>query len=265
MIFLKLGGSLITIKDTPETVRLKTLARLAGEIAEARRTQPDLTVVIGHGSGSFGHTAAARHRTHEGASTPEEWIGFAEVWRSANRLNRIVADALAEAGLPIVSFPPSASVLARQGVIMEMAHEPLSRALQAGLIPLVQGDVAFDSVRGACIVSTEEVFTWLAPRLKPGRILLAGAEPGVFSDFPENRSLIDEITQEALAGGKLAGSAAVDVTGGMAAKVRAALAWAAADPGVEIRIFSGEDPGQLRDALLGGRPGTQVVWHDRTD
>lgn len=262
MIFLKLGGSLITDKSRPETARSDVLRRLAGEVAAARRADPSLRLLIGHGSGSFGHAVAARTRTHEGASTPQDWLGFAEVWRSANRLNRIVTDSLADAGLPVIAFPPSASALARSGEIVDLAHEPIERALDRGLIPLVQGDVAFDFERGACIVSTERVFTWLTPRLRPGRILLAGSDPGVFSDFPINEQLMATVSQDHLEGGAVAGSAAVDVTGGMAEKVRSALDWARLDPDVEVLIFSGELPGQLQQALQGGRPGTQVVWRD---
>lgn len=260
MIFLKLGGSLITDKAHAETPRLDVLRQLAQEIAEARQANPELRLLVGHGSGSFGHAAAARHATHLGASTPEQWLGFVAVWRSANRLNRIVVDALGEAGLPVLSFPPSASSLARSGEITDLAHLPIQSALEHGLIPLVQGDVAFDSVRGACILSTERVFTWLAPHLRPRRILLAGADPGVFSDFPRNTDLLPKVSQHDLADRRVGASAAVDVTGGMAEKVRTALEWSRADPGLEVRIFSGEDTGQLRSALLGGQPGTQVVW-----
>ena len=71
MIFLKLGGSLITDKARPETPRLDVLRRLVNEIAEARQAAPTLRLLIGHGSGSFGHAAAARHATHLGASNPE--------------------------------------------------------------------------------------------------------------------------------------------------------------------------------------------------
>lgn len=260
MIFLKLGGSLITDKGSPETARPEVLGRLAGEIADARRARPELRLVIGHGSGSFGHPPAMRYRTHQGARTPAEWIGFAEVWRSANRLNRIVVDALCDAGLPVVSFPPSASARTADGAIVSLAHLPIQEAVDHGLIPLVQGDVAFDAARGASIVSTERVFAWLAPHLHPMRILLAGADRGVFSDFPRNASLLEIVTQADLEADRVGASEAVDVTGGMADKVRSALEWARADPGVEIRIFSGEEPGLLRQALLGGRPGTQVVW-----
>jgi len=45
----------------------------------------------------------------------------------------------------------------------------------------------------------------------------------------------------------------------MAGKVQQALALAAAISGLEVRIFSGETPGQVREALLGGTPGTLIV------
>jgi len=46
--------------------------------------------------------------------TSEEWLGFAEVWWDASALNRLVMDALHEAGLPAIALPPSASVIARK-------------------------------------------------------------------------------------------------------------------------------------------------------
>jgi len=163
MIFLKLGGSLITEKSKPETPRPEALRRLAAEVAEALRQDPGLRLLIGHGSGSFGHPAAARHGTHRGAAESPAWRGFAEVWAAAGRLNRLVVDALREAGVPVLGFPPSASTICESGAILEMAVEPIERALEAGLVPLVAGDVAFDRALGSTIVSTEKVFAFLAP------------------------------------------------------------------------------------------------------
>jgi isopentenyl phosphate kinase len=256
MIFLKLGGSLITFKDQPDTARLEVLERLAGEVAGARRGQPELAILIGHGSGSFGHVAAARQRTHLGG---DNWLGFAEVWRAANHLHRLVIDALIAAGLPALSFPPSASAIARSGTPIQLAVEPIRRSLEAGLVPVVQGDVAFDEVQGTTILSTEAVFEFLVPRLLPDRVLLAGIEGGVYRDFPRNSLLAEIVTEADLQGPSLASSAATDVTGGMADKVRHALSMAAARPGIDVRIFSAEEPGSLRSALLGSTPGTRVV------
>lgn len=258
MIFLKLGGSLITDKAQPQTVRPEVLARLAQEIAQALDEQSGLRLVIGHGSGSFGHPVAVRYGTQRGAVRAEEWLGFAEVWAAANQLHRLVVDALRQAHVPALGLPPSASTIAEDGEIVEMMTEPVQRALQAGLVPVVGGDVAFDRRRGATIVSTERIFGVLAERLRPNRVLLAGREPGVFADHPADTRLLEVLTDrdlESLAVGK---SDTPDVTGGMADKVRWALKLARAIPGLEVRIFSGDPPGQLRAALLGGHPGTLI-------
>ncbi|MEJ2677610.1 MAG: hypothetical protein P8174_00885 [Gemmatimonadota bacterium] len=55
---VKLGGSLITRKDTPDTARLDVIRLLARDLAGAQRAGHYL--VVGHGSGSFGHPAAQR-------------------------------------------------------------------------------------------------------------------------------------------------------------------------------------------------------------
>jgi isopentenyl phosphate kinase len=60
IVLVKLGGSLITDKTRPETVRAETLARLASEIAGAFPACRE-RLVVAHGSGSFGHVAAERH------------------------------------------------------------------------------------------------------------------------------------------------------------------------------------------------------------
>jgi len=258
--FLKLGGSLITDKNRPQTPRLEALARLSGEIASALEQDPGLRLVLGHGSGSFGHVAGKRHGTRQGVHTSQGWLGFAEVWRDAATLNRIVMESLHAAGLPAISFPPSASVTSQDGKIAAWDLRPIRSALQAGLLPVVYGDVVFDTVRGGTILSTEDLFDHLARQLDPDRLLLAGIEAGVWADFPACTELVPEITpanvdQVARA---LGGSVATDVTGGMASKVREMLALVEAMPSLEVLIFSGEKPGHVQAALSGGPVGTAV-------
>lgn len=258
MIFLKLGGSLITDKARPETPRLDVLARLAQEVAEARAEQPDLRLLLGHGSGSFGHPAAARHGTRAGARTPEQWLGFRQVWWAAHRLQRLVLDALQQAGLPALAFPPSSHALCEAGVLIEMSAEPIARALQAGLLPVVQGDVAFDRTQGATIVSTEQVLGYLAAGLQPSRILLAGMEEGVFAQYPRKDRLLAELSRADLERASIGGSGQVDVTGGMLEKVGWSLRMTQADPQLEVHIFSGVTPGNVRRAILGAALGTRI-------
>jgi len=263
LVFIKLGGSLITKKDSPQTARLDTIRRLSQEIALARSQNPALHVLIGHGSGSFGHVPAHQYGTRQGVHSPQEWLGFVEVWGAAAQLNRIVQDTLRAADLPVISLPPSASILARDGRVESWELGPIRSAIKAGLIPVVFGDVVFDRQRGGTILSTEDLFDHLAFSLHPGRIILAGIEPGVWKDFPEKNEIIQEITPANITGfySALGGSMATDVTGGMASKVQQSLELVQRIPGLSVEILSGEEPGLIQRALLGERVGTLI----RTD
>ena len=92
-------------------------------------------------------------------------------------LNRIVTDALLDAGVPVLAVRPSSSARCRDGVLVRFDVGPVRRALEEKLVPLVHGDVALDEVRGGTIVSTEEVMSFLATALEPERILLLGHGP----------------------------------------------------------------------------------------
>jgi isopentenyl phosphate kinase len=50
----------------------------------------------------------------------------------------------------------------------------------------------------------------------------------------------------------------MDVTGGMQAKVNGMLALVEQVPGLEVLIFSGEKPGNIRRVLQGTTPGTRL-------
>lgn len=260
LLFLKLGGSLITDKNTPSTALPKRIARLVAEIAEFKYANPHTQLVLGHGSGSFGHVAGKKYGTRQGVHTPEEWRGFAEVWQQAKNLNQIVANALHAAGLPAVVFPALSSAAVVDGLVIHWDVTPIRQALEKGLLPVVHGDVAFDSVRGGTIVSTEDIFKYLAAQLHPDKVLIAGIEAGVWADYPACTRLIERITPANLESilPALGGSAAIDVTGGMVSKVREMLALALLVPGLEVLIFSALETGSLLTALSEGLSGTRI-------
>ena len=254
LIFLKLGGSLITDKRQPETPRLDVLERLAQEIRQAWEARPGMRLVIGHGSGSFGHVMGQRYGTRQGVRTPREWYGFAATGDAAARLNRLVTRALLAAGLPAWSIQPSVALRCQDGRILAGPEETVALALERGLIPVVYGDVALDSVRGGTIVSTEELFQWLAQHLRPQRMVLAGEVAGVFTGDPQRdpqARRVPVITPENLAGVQagLGESFGADVTGGMAAKVAQALEMVQRQPGLRILVCSGLEPGTVQAAL----------------
>lgn len=250
------------------TPRPAVIQRLAQECAAALAQAPDLALLLGHGSGSFGHIPAQRFQTRAGVTTAAAWRGFAEVSRVAGQLNRLVADAFGAAGVPVWSLAPSASALCRDGELLTLADRPITTALAHGLAPLIYGDVALDEVRGGTIVSTEEVFAWLAQRLRPSFILLAGMVNGVYERDPladptaRPLPLITAAGLTPLIGG-LTGSHATDVTGGMASKVRAMSALVQELPGLQVRFFSGEQAGALQTLLLQPESAIGTLLRDR--
>lgn len=258
-VFLKLGGSLITDKSRPYTPRPEVIRRLAEEVREALDARPDLELVIGHGSGSFGHAAAAPYGTRQGVHTPREWRGFAEVAAAAARLNRIVTDLFLEAGVPVLSLPPSASARCRDGELVHLETAPIRTALARELVPLIYGDVALDDVRGGTIVSTEDLFVYLAPLLSPQRILLATRVAGVLDADGRVIPALSPADLPALRP-SLRGARGTDVTGGMASKVERMAALVERCPGLVVQIFSGETPGILSSVLLnaGVTTGTRI-------
>jgi isopentenyl phosphate kinase len=260
LYLLKLGGSLITEKTRPHTSRTETLERLALEISAALKEQPGLQLIIGHGSGSFGHVAANKYHTRQGVQSAEQWQGFAEVWQEARALNQIVVEVLCRAGLPIIAFPPSACAMAKEGQVQDWNPRLLQSALEADMVPLINGDVAFDQSWGGTILSTEDLFCYLAPALHAHRILLAGLEAGVWADFPVCTRLIPKITPRTYKqlSHNLGGSTAVDVTGGMFQKVNSMLSLTEKLPNLQALIFSGEKPGQVYQALSGKNLGTLI-------
>ncbi len=261
IVLLKLGGSLITDKDKPFTPRLDKLADLALEIKTVLDSNPNLLLILGHGSGSFGHVAAKKHGTRDGVRTREQWMGFAEVRFQAAELNRYVMAALVNAGIPAVSFPPSSSMVSKNRKVIHHNILTIRKALDVHLLPVVHGDVAFDEALGGTILSTEDVFKFLVEQFSPARILLAGIEAGVWEDFPARTKKVERITpdsfEEVSAGvGKAAGA---DVTGGMESKIRQMLGLVQEVPGLTAQVFSGDEPGNLARALTGDTLGTVIT------
>ena len=101
LTFIKLGGSLITDKDQANTARPEAIRGLLHQVKLYLDANPGQKVLLGHGSGSFGHQAARPYATQPGAHSPQEWLGFRQVGRRPRQLNQIVIDQALALGLPV--------------------------------------------------------------------------------------------------------------------------------------------------------------------
>ena len=250
-VLIKLGGSLVTDKLRARSFRRAAVQNIARQLVELRAAQPERRIVVGHGSGSFGHFEAQQHDTASGVYSAEDRLGFAKVGAVATELSQLILGELLAAGLPAIRFQPSSMLSTSDRQIQKIAVTPLMLALEQQLLPLVHGDIALDARIGGTIVSTEALFAGLVEPLQAHQIVLLGDVDGVLDETGTPIALITpdlfpHITH------LLGASGGVDVTGGMLQKVTEMIGLVQAHPGLEVIVANGNAGDILLD-LLDGR------------
>jgi isopentenyl phosphate kinase len=242
---LKLGGSVITHKDDPDTVDEGTLERVATAIGSA--TDGNGGLVLVHGGGSFGHHHAARH----GVSATEgshDAQAVTDIHEAMTDLNQAVVATLQENRVPALPVRPLSLAHRKEHQELSMPPSTVAAMLEEGFVPVLHGDVIVEKSAGGTILSGDEIVVSLARSLSADRVGLCSTVPGVLDG---NDEVIDTIESYDDVEEVIGGSEATDVTGGMAGKVRELL-------GLEVpaHIF---EPEGLPAFLDGDSPGTVIL------
>lgn len=251
VVFIKIGGGVITDKHQRYGLRPMILSRIAGEISRAYKKSKDTHFVIGNGAGSFAHWSANKYKTAEGFGDEKGRIGAGIVHHDAVKLNQIVTEELLKHDIPAFSFSPSSMIVSEGKVEKEVFIKTLENSLILGMIPVVYGDVVLDSNKGSCIFSTEKVFSVFAKKLAAKglgvQIVHVSREDGVLA----NRKVISQINEVNYQEYQelINGSGGVDVTGGMTHKVLESLDLAKS--GIRSLIINGLKTRRLEKAILG--------------
>lgn len=249
MMVLKLGGSVITVKNEPMTADDGNIRRLSEEIAAAR---PRRLVVV-HGGGSFGHPVAKRYGIAEGFASDRQALGFSKTHQAMVTLNSLVVNALLDMAVPAVSVAPSSFIVTDEGRIGAADLDIVSRLVDRGIVPVLYGDAVLDRARGFSILSGDQLAVHLAVGLGASRLVFGVDVDGVYTSNPKlapGARLIERLHLEELRGLVEIGRAlTTDVTGGMLGKVSEAAA--AVEAGVEVMIVNASKPGIILKALRG--------------
>ena len=254
LIILKLGGSVITKKDSLEPeADYGNLNRIASEIADT--TAEGLIIV--HGAGSFGHPFAKKYAIGNHIKNKDDFKekkkGFCLTQSWVKKLNTLVCDNLREKGIFAVSIQPSSFLITKNKRIYSGELQLIKKYLEMGFVPVIYGDVVIDtddSIKTA-VLSGDQIIKYLAENLKPERVILGSDVDGIYTKDPKkygDSELIEVVSSlEDLE--LIEGASAVDVTGGMGGKLKELLILA--QMGIESEIINANKSNNIKNALKG--------------
>jgi len=257
LTILKLGGSVITDKDSPETVDDDALDSVVAAIADSEVATGDAGstagddgsagLIVVHGGGSFGHVHAAEHgvSTTDGTHDP---AAVTAIHGAMKRLNGVVVDRLQAAGVPAVPVHPLSTAARDADAELSLPTAAVAGLRAEGFVPVLHGDVIAHAGKGVTVLSGDEIVTGLAERLGASRVGLCSTVPGVLDSDGDVIETIREFESVAAA---LGDSDSTDVSGGMAGKVRELLALGAPahifGPDAVAGFLADDDVGTLID------------------
>lgn len=252
MIILKLGGSILTKKNSTESeIDEINLKRISNEIKRFLDGSDEELVIV-HGAGSFGHPPAKQYaigQPFDVEEYPEKRIGFSKTQNAVKRLNMLICEALIDEDIPAIAVPASAFMTSTNKRISEGNLDKFNQYLEKGYVPIIYGDVVIDEELEMAVISGDQIIQYLAINLKPEMVILGTDVDGVYSKNPklhDDAEFIDLVSSlddlEAFEE-----TTNIDVTGGMVGKIRELLDLA--ELGIDSQIINADLENNIFNAL----------------
>jgi len=234
MILIKLGGSIITNKEKPLSVRRKTINNLAKSLKKINEP-----MIIVHGGGSYGHYWSVKYNMHT-KEKKYDLRGVAIVKNSMIELNKIILDSLLKNKLNPYCLPPTDFMSGNKPISKKVKE--IEKIAKSGLIPVTYGDALWYGQKKTYILSGDKVMTHLAKILRPRLCIFVLNEDGLYSDL-KSKKLIYELRDKR----HLISENKMDVTGGMTRKVEEALK--ISKIGMNVFFVNGNKPERILKAV----------------
>jgi len=244
---VKFGGSVITFKERPLTIRSDVIKYLVNEISQVIKGFEDLKLILVHGGGSFGHYVVKECLKTSNVLTDE---CFSKTTYTMTVLNVIIVRELINAGLQAISLPPHAVFLRDNNGVLRYDLRVINECISRGIIPVLYGDVIISG--NSYEVLSGDTISWiLAKELSADELIFLTDVNGVYDKDPKKHPearLIKEIRSADLSNISISQSE-YDVTGGMVRKLMEGLHYGVV--GVKVKVINGLIQGNLYKSLCG--------------
>ncbi|MFX1489614.1 MAG: isopentenyl phosphate kinase [Promethearchaeota archaeon] len=224
IFLLKLGGSLLTDKSNPLSLRKEVIKNVIQQIIDANKK-----LVLIHGGGSFGHPLAKKYKISNGLNTSisDQVFGLTETHQAMNRLNSYLINLFLEMKYPALSIQPSSIFIQDFENILTQSIDVIETALDLNILPILYGDIILDKRGSFSIISGDQIIFKLCENLKKytiSKVVFALEIDGIFikdkTHDQENIKLATEINISQLDNLELADlGEKIDVTGGIRGKI----------------------------------------------
>ena len=257
MKIVKIGGSAISDKRKPFSIKFNVLSTITDDIAEYVKSVSTNLVII-HGGGSFGHPIV--YECIKSKSIDSRCFSITSEAMIA--LNLIIISELLSRGVNVVSIPPHTICRAINDEFkcdMSIVKDYLGR----GIIPVLYGDVVLSESNLGFKVISGDVISWiLTKELNASTLIFVTDVEGLYTKDPKkypDASLINRLSKNELTNVVLSTSDNVDVTGGMLSKLLLGIKLNVNN--VKVIIMNANRKGKLFNALAGHEIRGTIVWY----
>ena len=220
---IKLGGSLLTDKNKPFSLRKDIIKKSILQIIESNEK-----IILIHGGGSFGHPVAKKYRIFDGFNPKikDQLIGLSKTQKTMNEFNSFIINEFLDNNCPAIPVQPSSIFIKDGGKIIIKSIDIIEFLLQLNIIPILYGDIIIDLQNSFSIISGDQIIVSLCNNIhkyKIDKIIFAIEKDGIFIENEkdkQNPKLLKEITFSEILSINLANlDDKIDVTGGIKGKL----------------------------------------------
>ena len=224
IIIIKLGGSLLTDKKEPFSLREQVCKNIVGQIVSAQKK-----LILVHGGGSFGHPLAEKYKINQGRNDQikDQLIGLTKTHEAMTQLNSFIVNEFLKHDYPTISLQPSSIFINKSGELSFVNSGVIESLLDLNIMPVLYGDILIDTNNNFKILSGDEIILKLCKRLSDlniKKVIFAMDKDGLFvrkSHRDKTYELADNLSLEELDNICLAdlNDNKIDVTGGINKKL----------------------------------------------
>lgn len=245
---IKLGGAVITDKTKYKKINLLKLREICQQIGKWGNP-----CIIVHGAGSFGHIKAKEYEITSGFKTSSQIQGLMQIRKDMHELSSIVVEELIKANLKAMNFQTSSLIyLENEDMQYEYFLNPIHKAVQLGIIPVLSGDIVFAKDDDFNIISGDVIIDILTNNFQVNRVIFITDVDGLMIINPETNQkecLINAAVEDlkSLSFASDISEETIDVTGSMEGKVESILSILKSVN--EIIIVNGQKNKRVLDVL----------------